>query len=171
MGVYSKLARAAVEHYVKSGGYIAVPLGPLELGRQRACYVSVIESPGRRVRGMHGSVLPARSTLAEEIIANAIAAIEADSKRSVTRPDLVNFKYSVALLDPLQRISDKTHLDPMRFGLYIRSDRDKTALLLPQRAGVDTAEDQIATAVRESGIELQSETFSLYRFAVTYDDD
>jgi hypothetical protein len=56
----------------------------------------------------------------------------------------------------------------MQYGLYVRSDKNKTALLLPRRPGIDTADDQIATAIREARIDPKNETITMYRFSVVF---
>lgn len=169
--VYSRLARQAAEYYVKQQDLLMLPRSlPADLMRQRACYVSIIENPGRRVRSMYGQAMPQQVTLAQEIIMNTVTALTINPSRSVGRSDLSALQYSVALLGPLQRISDVTHLDPTQFGLFVQSDRGKSAILLPNRAGVDTVDDQVATAMRESGISPGQEAVTMYRFTVEYDD-
>lgn len=171
MGLYVKLARSAAEHFVLTGDILPVPDPvPVDLQRQRACYVAIIEQPGRRVRSMYGEPLPRRSSLAEEIIYNTVQALSTPLGRAIRRADLPTLTYSVSILGILQRVGDVVHLDPWQYGLYVRSDRDKAALLLPQRAGVETAEDQVATALREAGINGRQEAVTLYRFDVIYDD-
>ncbi len=172
LSIYNKWARAAAEHFIKEGEYITLPdYLPSVLMRQRACYVTMLENPGRKVRGMWGQVLPQQPTLAQEIVMNTVAVLHYNPGRPIRRVDLKQLRFNVALLGPLQRISDIEHLDPARFGLYLRSDRGKTALLLPQRTGVETATDQLATALREGGIEPHIESFTMYRFDVEYDDE
>lgn len=169
--IYSRWARQAAEYFIKEGEYLPIPsFIPTDLLRQRACYVTMLENPGRKVRGMYGQVLPQQASLAQEIVVNTVAVLQQNPSRPVRRTDLKQLHFSVALLGPLQRISDAEHLDPQRAGLYVRSDRGKMALLLPQRTGVETADDQIATALREAGIQPQIESFTMYRFAVEYDD-
>ena len=171
VGIYSKLAKSAAEHYIKHQEILnpAAALPP-ELSRQQACYVSLREKPGNKIRSMYGQILPTRGLLAEEIIFNTIQAINASPSRRVTRPDLPHLTYSIALCGPLQRVSSTEHLNPQQFGLYVTSDRGKTALLLPQRTGFETADDQMATAVREAGINSGQEAITMYRFVVEYDD-
>jgi len=170
--IYNKWARQAAEYFVKEGEYLPVPdYMPSTFMRQRACYVTMFENPGHKVRAMWGQVLPQQPTLAQEIVVDTVAVLQQNPSRPIRRVDLKQLSFSVALLGPLQRINDSQHLDPQRFGLYLRSDRGKTALLLPQRTGVETATDQIATALREGGIEPHIESFTMYRFDVEYDDE
>jgi AMMECR1 domain-containing protein len=130
----------------------------------------MLENPGRKVRAMYGQALPQQVSLAQEIVVNTVAVLQQNPARPVRRVDLPQLHFSVALLGSLQRISDAQHLDPQHIGLYVRSDRGKTALLLPQRTGIETADDQIATALREVGIQPHMESFTMYRFTVEYDD-
>lgn len=169
MSMYAKLAKSAAEHFVRTNETFPLPLAlGDELRRQRACYVSIWENPGRYLRGMAGEALPRQANLAEEIIMNTITALTSQSHRRVRQADLAYLSYTVALLGPLQRISDSEHLDPARFGLFVKSPRGKSALLLPHRTGVETANDQIATALREAGIDARNEEVTMYRFEVTH---
>lgn len=170
--IYSKLAQEAAAYYVRYHETMPTPF-PVsqELNRQRACYISILETPGRRLRSMYGQILPAQNSLAQEIIINTIQALTYNPHRPVRRADLKQLIYSVAVLGPPQRVSSLYHLNPQTFGLYVKSDRGKYAILLPQRAGIETAEEQLATAWRESGIEPNSEAVTMYRFAVDYDDN
>jgi AMMECR1 domain-containing protein len=169
--MYGKLARSAAEYYVKFGEVLVMPAQlPLEMMRQRAAYVGIYDKTGHRMRSLYGSALPRYSTLAEEIVMNTTHALSFGNIGTIRRSDLPSLVYSVGLLGPLQRVSDTSHLDPECFGLSIRSDRGKSALLLPQRTGIETADDQIACALRESGINLRNEIVTMYRFTVEYDD-
>lgn len=170
-GSVLNIARQAAEQYIATNELpqITWPL-PVELLQQRACYVSIYENPGRRPRAMYGHPLPQQKSLAEEIAYNTVQAIRLRSASRLRKVDLSYLGYSVAVVGPLERITSPVHLDPGRYGLYIRSDRDKSAVILPERTGIETPEDQIATAMRESGIEPSSEAVSMYRFLVTHYD-
>ena len=104
------------------------------------------------------------SSLAEEIITNTLSALEP----SIRRADLPSLQYIVGIVSHLQRVSDASHLDPEQFGVYVRSDYGKQAVILPQRLGIETADDQIATVFREAGIDPRQEPATLYRFRVTW---
>lgn len=169
MNACIKLAKDTTEYFVRSNQTPVLPTFlPVDLIPQRACYISIFENPGRRLRAMHGSPLPRQPSLAREIIANTIYAISRSSFRAIRRADLASLSFAVTVLSPLQRISDHSHLNPRDFGLYIRSDQGKSTVLLPQRAGIETAQEQVATALRESGINERSEAVTMYRFGVAY---
>jgi AMMECR1 domain-containing protein len=164
-----KLAKDTTEYYVRTKQAPVLPPSlPSDLILQQACYITIFENPGRRLRGMHGSPLPRQSSLAQEIISNTVHAISNSSSRAIRKADLPSIIYTVAVLNTLQRISDPSHLDPHNFGLYISSDQGKSAVLLPKHPGISTAQEQIATALRESGINERNETITMYRFGVTY---
>lgn len=168
-GIYTKLAKSAAEYFVRQGEALPLPAAlPAELYIQRACYVSLFENPGRHLRAMHGELLPRQASLAQEIIANTIAAIDGGRLGRIRRADLSALVYAVAVLGPLERVSSAEKLDPAHFGLQVRSDRGKIAMLLPGRTGVETGQDQLATALREAAIDLSVESVVLYRFLVTY---
>lgn len=169
MDIRTKLAKNITEHYIRTQNIpeFAHQL-PEELRTQRACYVYLYQKPGQRLRAMYGQPLPRCTTLADEIAINTIKAIDSSSYATISRADLTSLFYSVAVLETIQRISDLSHLDPSMYGLYIISDREKSALLLPGRLGIDTPQEQYATAIRESGIQDKHETVSMYKFGVNY---
>lgn len=81
--------------------------------------------------------------------------------------DAASYMYSVAVLGPLERITGPEHLTPPVWGLYVRSEKNKSAIILPHRPGIESADEQIATAIREAGIDTKNESMTMYRFAVT----
>ncbi len=169
-GLHSRIAMQAAEHYVRTGGYLPIPqMLPRELAVQKACVVSIIQQPGRHVRGSFGTPLPRSPILAQEIITNTVEAIVRNNIHM--RPiDASSYRYAVGVFGPLERITSKEHLKPLEYGLYVRSDKGKTALLLPRRVGIETADDQIATAIREARIDSKNEDVTMYRFSVTFYD-
>jgi AMMECR1 domain-containing protein len=119
---------------------------------------------------MFGHPLPRHGNLAQEVIHNAIDAVRFSTHHPFRPIDLTYLSYAVTVLGPLERISRPEHLEPTTWGLYLRSDRQKTALILPGREGIENADDQIATAYREANIDSRSEAVTLYRFrAVSYE--
>lgn len=164
--MYSKLAQSAAEHYARTGTYMPVPKTlTRETMAQKACFVSILEQPGSRVRGAYGTALPHCTTLAQEIIENTVEAIVRHNVR-MRAIDAMHYGYVVAVLGPIERITNKEHLKPRTFGLYLRTDKNKTALLLPGRPGIDTPDEQIATAIREAGVDSRNEAITMYRFPV-----
>lgn len=169
-GKYARLAEAAARHYVMHGETLALPVTLMaDLRCQQACYITIYQDPGQRFRAMYGTPLPAARTLAQEIIVNTITALQSEPHWNVRQADLSDLHFEVARIGPLERIGGPEHLDLRRFGVYVRSDRGKSAVVLPHRVGVETAAEQFATALRESGIHIRHEAATFYRFAVAYD--
>lgn len=168
-GKHVQLATQAARHFVMQGAPLPMPAYlPSDLQRQQACYITVYEDPGRRFRTMYGTPLPVTGSVAEEIITNTVSALKQETNRVIRQADLNDLHFEVALLGPLERINGPEHLNPKQYGVYVRSDRGKVAVILPHRIGIETAEDQFATVLRESGIHPQQESATVYRFPVTY---
>lgn len=168
-GKYIKLAQQAARHFVIQRSEFLPPTHlSSDLRRQQACYVTIYEDPGRRFRTMHGTPLPTTATLAQEIVKNTVTALQQETHRTIRQADLNDFHFEVAVLGPLERIGGPEHLDPRHYGVYVRSDRGKSSVILPHRIGVETAQEQFATVMRESNISLQNESATFYRFAVVY---
>lgn len=168
-GFLLKLAQQSAETFVKQQQYMSVPqMIPMEATMQRACYVTMYENPGHRFRSVYGYPLPQQGSLAQEVIVNTVGAVQNNQSGFVRLVDLKYMVFSITILGPMERITSKYHLNPQLYGLYIRSDRGKNAILLPQRTGIETPDDQIATAMRESGIEADKEAVFMYRFSVMH---
>lgn len=162
---YVRLAYASVEAYVSGRKTIPVPEGlPEELtGRRAGAFVSIHEHGA--LRGCIGTISPTRSSLAEEIIANAISACSRDPRFSPIRPDeLPWLEISVDVLGEPEDIDSKDMLDVKRYGVIVTSGR-KRGLLLPDLDGVDTVDQQIDIARQKAGIH-KFEKYSLQRFEV-----
>lgn len=166
-----RLAQDTVERYVLKGELPEIPSPlPAMLHLQRACYVTIYENPGRRLRAMYGTPLPTQATLAQEIIMNTVTAINSYLRGgSIRRGDLASFSYSVAILGPLERVSSEKHLNPALYGLHLVSDTNKSVTILPQRSGIETGQEQLSTAWREADIH-PGEAVTMYRFSVSHID-
>lgn len=168
-GKYAKLAQQAASYLVRESHEMPLPgYLPSDLARQQACYITVYEDPGRRFRTMYGTPLPTTANLAQEIIRNTTIALQQEAHRNIRQADLNDFHFEIATLGPLERIGGPEHLDPKRYGVYVRSDRGHSSVILPHRVGIETAEEQFATVIRESNINVQREAATFYRFAVDY---
>ena len=162
---YVKLAYASVEAYVTKRKTLAVPEGlPEELtGRRAGAFVSIHEHGA--LRGCIGTIAPARRSLAEEIIANAISASTRDPRFPAIKPEeLPWLEISVDVLGEPEDIASKDELDVKRYGVIVTSGR-KRGLLLPDLDGVDTVDQQIDIARQKAGIH-SFEKYSLQRFEV-----
>lgn len=147
------LARRTIETFVRDSSIIDPPKQSKDLLSARAgCFVSIKTRSGD-LRGCIGTVDPVKETLAEEIIANAVAAATRDPRFSPVRPaELPNLKYSVDLLsapEPCQ-LDD---LDPKIYGVIVEDESGfRRGLLLPALEGIETAAQQVGIAARKAGI-------------------
>lgn len=161
----AKLARMAVEAYVREGKVIDPPEGlPDELLDTRAGAFVCLKIDGQ-LRGCMGTIEPTQPDVAREIIHNAISAATRDPRFDrVHSRELDEIRYSVDILSPAERVSSADDLDPKRYGVIVESG-SRRGLLLPDLEGVDTAEDQISIACRKAGI-VFGDPVTLYRFEV-----
>lgn len=161
-----RLAREAVESFIRSGDVLEAPRAPGRLLSARApCFVCLKTLDGE-LRGCIGTIEPARETLAREIIANAISAAISDPRFDpVTAEELSNLRYSVDVLLPAEETTF-AELDPAKFGVIVEDEtRSLRGLLLPDIPGIDTAEQQVEIAERKAGIP-RGTPVKLWRFKV-----
>lgn len=163
--IYVQLARTALETYVKTRERMPIPFDLPEelLDVKAACFVT-IKKEGR-LRGCIGTIIPQTSCLAEEIIHNAISSGTKDPRfDSISSQELMSLEYSVDVLKPPEKISDRSELDPKRYGVIVR-DKMRQGLLLPNLDGVDTVEKQIEIALQKAHISDQ-DSYEMERFEV-----
>lgn len=159
-----KLARIAVETYVREHTIMAVPYPlPADQERPQGVFVSIIAN--KQLRGSVGTVLPLQPTVAGEVIHNAVAAAVRDPRFSPLRAnELSDLDYVIDLIDQPEPIADQNQLDPTQYGVLVRAGR-KMGVVLPQIANVATIESQIALALRKAGIG-PDDVYRLERFCV-----
>ena len=167
--VLTGIARNAVEEFVQNG---IVPL-PVKhprgiLALRAPCFVSLKTMDGE-LRGCIGTIEPAKDTLAEELVANAVSAATHDPRfPPVVQEELANLRYSVDVLMPPEATTlDK--LDPRIFGVIVEDESGQLrGLLLPDIQGVDDARQQVDIASRKAGIprgaKLKLSRFRVERF-------
>lgn len=159
-----RLAREALETYLKDGRIISVPpdLSP-EFRRARGVFVSLKKNG--QLRGCIGTVEPASDSVAEETISNALEAGLKDPRfNPVEKNELAEITYSVDVLEPPEPAASLAQLDPRTYGVIVKSGRRK-GLLLPDLEGVDTSEKQVEIAKEKAGIRPH-EKYELARFKV-----
>ena len=163
---YVRLARSSVESYVNHGKVMRMPEGlPEELYETQAGAFVSIHKDGE-LRGCIGTIEPVQSSLAMEIIRNAVSACSRDPRFPAIEPEeLPYLEISVDVLGKPEVIPDRSYLDPKRYGVICTSGR-KRGLLLPDLEGVDTVEEQVSIACRKGQIDPYDEDLILERFEV-----
>lgn len=162
---YVQLARRTIEEHVRTGRAIEVPSGlPEEMYGSRAGVFVSIKEEGR-LRGCIGTIQAVQTSIAEEIIHNAISASSQDPRFSpITENELDRLSISVDVLGDMESISSPLQLDVKRYGVVVTKGY-KRGLLLPNLEGVDTIAEQIAIAKQKAGIGIMEEA-DLQRFEV-----
>jgi AmmeMemoRadiSam system protein A/AmmeMemoRadiSam system protein B len=147
------LARRTVETFVTTKSTITPPDDLPGIFKIRAgCFVCIKTGAGD-LRGCIGTIDPAKNTLAEEIIWNAISAATRDPRFSPVRvEELPNLKYSVDVLTaPEPATIDE--LDPRIYGVIVEEENgSRRGLLLPNLEGIHTTIHQLEIASRKAGI-------------------
>lgn len=166
-GVLTGLARLAVETFVRRGNLIDASVGDSDpaLLEPAPCFVC-IKTLDRRLRGCIGTIEPAKPTLAEEVVHNAVGAATRDPRfRPVTAAELASVFYTVDVLDTPEPARPED-LDPKLFGVIVENaDGSRRGLLLPNIEGVETVGRQIEIAARKAGLPPHA-PLKLYRFRV-----
>ncbi|HPJ02438.1 MAG TPA: AmmeMemoRadiSam system protein A [Candidatus Limiplasma sp.] len=162
---YVRLARKSFTAWITKKQHIAVPDNlPDELTARRAGVFVTLHKAGQ-LRGCIGTISPAKGSLAEEIIQNAISASTQDPRFSpVTEQELSQIECSVDVLGEPEDIDSMDALDPQRYGVIV-SHGHRRGLLLPALDGVDTPAKQVEIARRKAGIG-PDEAITLQRFEV-----
>ena len=164
---YVRLARMSIEHFVRTHSFASLPSDlPQELIEKRAGAFVSIKKYGK-LRGCIGTFLPAQKTLAEEIFYNAVSAAAHDGRfEPIEEGELNRLVYSVDVLSTPEPIESAAQLNPKIYGVIVKSLTDnRRGLLLPDLAGIDAAEDQIAIAREKARIQPK-EAIALARFTV-----
>lgn len=162
---YVRLARFALESYVRDGQIPALPPDlPEEMLQGRAGVFVSIKKHGQ-LRGCIGTFLPTRQNIAEEILRNAISAGGEDPRFDpVGLEELEDLVYSVDVLTSPEPVASKDQLDSKRYGVIVKKGF-RTGLLLPDLEGVDTVEEQLEIALKKAGI-WPEKGYSIERFEV-----
>ncbi len=163
---YVALARRSMESYIVRGEVLNVPDDlPEEMMQKKAGTFVSIHAFGR-LRGCIGTILPTRSSIAEEIIHNAISASTEDPRfPAITEDELKWLSLHVDVLGEPEDIESEKELDVKKYGVIVSSGF-RRGLLLPDLDGVDTVREQISIAMQKAGIS-PGEKITLQRFTVT----
>lgn len=158
-----KLARDAVETYVKSGRTPNITQATPEM-KERAGVFVCIKKHGN-LRGCIGTFEPTTPSIAAETVRNAIGAAVQDPRfPPVSANELPDLEYSVDVLTRPIPVDDPYKLDPKKDGLIVQSGH-RRGLLLPDLEGVDTVQQQIEICCAKAGID-PSEPLKFYTFQV-----
>lgn len=162
-----KLARQSIEHYLKAKEILKIPqnLPDFLLKNKKGVFVSIFQKKTNELRGCIGTYLPTKENIAKEIIDNAISAGFKDPRfPPLTLDELSKVYLEVSLLDIPVLISSLEELDPEIYGIIIKTQSGRQALLLPKIPGIDTREQQIWAVCQKGQINPLKEKCQFYRF-------
>lgn len=161
-----QLARAAIEAYVHSGRRLAPADAPAPIdGEPAGVFVTLHGQTSRELRGCIGTIAPSETSLAQEIINNAISAAARDPRfPPVQAAELADLEIEVSILHPPEHITSLAELQPSEYGVIVERGR-RRGLLLPGIEGIDDAETQVRYARIKAGIGPH-EPVDLLRFRV-----
>lgn len=164
------LAKQAIRYYLKTGKVMEIPssLPKKLLTNQAGVFVSLHHKSNRNLRGCIGTFIPTKKNIAQEIIANAIAAATQDPRfPPVTEKELPDLEISVDILSKPKLAPNTQHLSPKKYGLIVSTADGRRGLLLPDIPGVETAEQQIQICRQKGGIgpdeKVKLEVFTVER--------
>lgn len=136
---------------------------PGDLPDRAGTFVTIHDARGE-LRGCIGTIVATRTSLAEEIIHNAVQAGFHDPRFSpIQVSELPDLTVSVDVLGEAEPAT-LADLDAKRYGVIVSRGWQR-GLLLPDLEGVDTPDEQVRIALRKAGIPLDEE-FELERFEV-----
>jgi AmmeMemoRadiSam system protein A len=164
-----KLARRTIEVFIREGREIEPPADlSEEMARQAGAFVTIRRHGS--LRGCIGTIHPVHSSLAEEVIHNAISAATRDPRfPPVRRNELHDLDVKVDVMGEPELVESMDELDPKRYGLIVQSVAEpwRRGLLLPDLEGIDTVEKQVQlTRQHKAGITEPDEPVHMYRFEV-----
>lgn len=162
---YVRLARLAVETYVRSREYVPLPADlPQAMVDSKAGVFVSLQKYGN-LRGCIGTTEPTQLNIALEIVANAVSAATRDPRfPPVEADELDDLVYKVDVLEAPEAIESESELDPKIYGVIVEKGA-RRGLLLPDLDGVDTVRQQVDIAKQKAGI-AENESVKLYRFKV-----
>lgn len=164
---YTKLARTAVEEFLKSGKIISPPKNlPAKITKKAGVFVSIHEKKNDKLRGCIGTFLPTTKNIATEIITNAIKSASQDPRfLPVKLTELPQLYFSVYTLSKPKNVAKVNGLDTEKDGLIVFASSGRRALLLPGIPQVKTPEEQLRICCLKASVSPE-EKVSLQTFAV-----
>jgi len=166
-GFSPQLAKKALQEYLGRRKKMPLPTEIPERFRGKAGFFVSLHKRGK-LRGCIGTYLPSQSSIAEEIVENAISAATRDPRfPPVKEEELEDIEISVDILSKPEPVKNKRELNPKKYGVIVNKGWQK-GLLLPDLEGVDTVEHQLEIAKQKAGLfDIPDEDLDIYRFTVT----
>lgn len=161
-----KLARQALEEFARfereldlADWLTSIP--PV----RRGVFISIHSQTGS-LQGSVGTFLPTRTTLAEEILHNAIAAYKDDRFEQVDSDKLAEIRLVIDILGSLEEVHRLDDLDPEKYGIVIQNEKGSLGWALPGQPHITSVKDQLALACQRGSIDPARDQLRVYRFSI-----
>jgi AmmeMemoRadiSam system protein A len=167
VNTFVALAYEAIKAFLETGQMMPAP-DPLpdQLAKSGAVFVSLHMADGG-LRGCRGTITPTKPNLAEAIIDTAVASATDDPRFPPMQvKELAGLDVKVDVLSEMEPVADINELDEKVYGVLIKAQDYRRALLLPDISAVQSVPHQLELVRRKAGIG-PDEPAELYRFTVT----
>jgi MEMO1 family protein len=161
----SQIARRSLEAAFRGDAGEPVIAAEGILGERHGVFVTIRSQRGK-LRGCVGTLTPHFANTAEETWHVARDAAFRDGRFAPVVPrELKHLRFEISVLSPLEEVASTAELDPQRYGVVLTTEDDRRGLLLPDVKGIETVEQQLASARLKGGIG-EFEPVRMQRFAV-----
>lgn len=169
------LARKALVTYAKTQTVLPFEdYALIEPGLKKAgVYVSGRHRDTNSLRFCRGTKFPLKETLEEEIIANSIYAATTEKRFSAfSFEEMDSLKLKVYILYEYTKIESLKNINPFEEALYIKSEQEKEAIVMPGLPFIASARQQFDYAVKKANIqdfqEIELFKFKIYQYQETF---
>lgn len=122
------------------------------LAMRRGVFVS-IRRPNGQLRGCIGTFLPECENVVEETRHLTYLASFCDGRfPPVTRDEFHDLRFEVSLVEPPEEVTSEAQLDPINYGIVMRTADGREGCLLPNLAEIHTGQQQLDFARRKGRI-------------------
>jgi AMMECR1 domain-containing protein len=168
--IYAKIAYDAILLYMKTGKTILKDESeiPPALKLKLPCYVSIFLDG--KLRGSKGSIKPTQDYLYNEIIHNAVKAVEeSKNAEALKEEELNNITLTVDVLSQPRPVENKSMLKPRKHGIAIKDEAGNESVVFPNTDGIESIEQQMETAKEKAGIkkETPEDQLNILNFTIT----
>lgn len=168
MNKYINLAKESIKYFLnnKSALPISKNISADLLKNQAGVFVS-LHTKNNELRGCIGTFLPTRDNIAQEIIHNAISAAFKDPRfLPLQKNELESLNINVDILSAPEKIESIDELDPKKFGILLKTNDNRSGLLLPDLDGINTTQEQLLIASQKGNIDIENDIYQIYKFTV-----
>lgn len=158
---YCALVRSTLLYHLQHGkGMTKIEAGDPKLKRRGGVIVSIYLHG--ELYAYAGNIHPLYPTIAQEIVHIANLAVFHNQKQPLTKEQLLRCEIKIHILSEYEPIFFIEDLNVKYDGLIVTSNQ-KQGIVFPKTAGIQTAAQQLALALKKSGIDAD-EYYTMERF-------